>query len=107
MSNICRAVSAVVRHHIDGNPLGGVALLLQAVDQISDHSFFISGCNQNGESMGLTVRQRILLFQQCNRNIRKLIGIAGKKQRHDDVIDDFDCFHIISPQTSVLSSALF
>ena len=87
------AVGAVVRHDVDVDQPGGIILPPQAVDQISDDGLLVACGDQNGEAVKRALRQRLCLFQQRHRDVEKLVGVAGEKDHHDDIVNDFDRIH--------------
>lgn len=98
------AVAALVSRHKDPDLLRGIGLRAQAVDERANHRRFIMGRDQNCKCV-IRIRFRCLPFscrQPRQRNIRELVGIAHKKQAHDDVVDRLDRMHGVPPPSVVL-----
>lgn len=98
------AVAASVSRHEGPDLLRGIGLRAQAVDERANHRRFIMGRDQNCKCV-IRIRFRCLPFscrQPRQRNIRELVGIAHKKQAHDDVVDRLDCMHGVPPPSVVL-----
>lgn len=93
----CGIVGAVVRANIDIHKPGRIVLRADALKQRADDRAFVARRDKNCKAMVLRRAGFSAPVQQRNGNIEKLIGIADKKQRHDNGVDGFNSTHGSSP----------
>ena len=102
LGNQGRVVRAVVRNNKYFDQMRRVVLRIDAVDQLTDYRALIPCRNQHGKAMGRGFAVGFRLYEEGNGYVKKLIGIADKKQTDDEKIDQLNGLHDCSSFVSAL-----
>ena len=89
-------VGAVIRDHKDVHQLTGIALLLNASNQIRQHHPFIARSNDHAKAVqNRRLLWGVVLFEQDNQDIYELIQVAyGQKYKYKQIDMPYVFFHL-------------
>ena len=94
--DLCGVVGAVIRNHKDVHQLTGIALLLNASNQIRQHHPFIARSNDHTKAVqNRRLLWGVVLFEQDNQDIYELIQVAyGQKYKYKQIDMPYVFFHL-------------